>query len=170
LGIAGTDGADKGAEAAMGGLGIAGAEGSVAPMPGFGETGMLKGFGGGGGKAEPVATGTPGFGGAGMVGGAPAMVGRGLGGRLIMAASRGLAAPGFPSRRGGRTMRTVSFLGSFMAGVYDCWRVGVEPLDEQEGEDYLRARGCQIFRFDRGSFVSAGKLALAYAATARHST
>ena len=89
-------------------------------MPGFGMTGMLKGLGGGGGMTEPGAAGIAAFGGAGIVGGAPATVGSGLGGRLIMAASRGLAAPGLPSRRGGKTMRTVSFFGSFMAGFYFC--------------------------------------------------
>jgi hypothetical protein len=78
---------------------------------------MLNGLGGGGGMTEPGAGGIAALGGAGMVGGAPEKVGRGFGGRLIMAASRGLAAPGLPSRRGGRTMRTVSFLGSFMAGL-----------------------------------------------------
>lgn len=84
---------------------------------------MPAGLGGMGGAKGAAAlpggrggAGIPAFGGAGIVGGAPATVGRGLGGRLIMAASRGLEAPGFPSRRGGRTMRTVSFLGSFMVG------------------------------------------------------
>jgi hypothetical protein len=64
----------------------------------------------------PGAPGITGFGGGGMLGGAIAAVGSGLGGRLIIAASRGLAALGFPSRWGGRTMRTVSFFGSFMSG------------------------------------------------------
>jgi hypothetical protein len=49
-----------------------------------------------------------------MEAGAPDTVGRGLGGRLIMAASRGFAALGALSRRGGRTIRTVSFFGSFI--------------------------------------------------------
>lgn len=121
--------------AGLGGMGgVAGAAGApggggmaAAGAAGLGMAGMLKGLGGGGGTAEPGAGGIPGLGGAGMVGGAPAAVGRGLGGRLIMAASRGLAAPGLPSRRGGRTMRTVSFLGSFMAGDYYCGRGGMEP-------------------------------------------
>jgi hypothetical protein len=53
-----------------------------------------------------------GFGGAGIVGGAPVAVGKGFGGRFTIAASRGFAAVGPASRRGGRTMRTVSFFGS----------------------------------------------------------
>jgi hypothetical protein len=98
-------------------------------------TGMLKGLGGCGALAIPGAGGIPGLGGAGMVGGVPAMVGRGLGGRLIMAASRGFAAPGFPSRRGGKTMRTVSFLGSFMAGFYDVCQTGVKAPQRQMGQN-----------------------------------
>ena len=105
-----------GAGGAMGGAGMEGTEGAA--TPGLGMTGMLKGLGGCGAPASPGAGGMTGLGGAGMVGGVPAMVGSGFGGRLIMAASRGLAAPGFPSRRGGKTMRTVSFLGSFMVGFY----------------------------------------------------
>lgn len=77
---------------------------------------------------EPGAGGIAALGGAGIVAGAPATVGRGFGGRLIIAASRGFAAPGLPSRRGGRTMRTVSFFGSFMAGIYGICRLGMEPL------------------------------------------
>jgi hypothetical protein len=95
---------------------------------------MLNGFGGGG-VAAPGMGGIGGLGGAGMPAGAAAAVGKGLGGRLIMAASRGLAATGWPSRRGGSTMRTVSFLGSFMAGGDGCWRFGREPLDGQEGKN-----------------------------------
>ena len=136
---------------------MAGAEAA----PGLGMTGMLKGLGGEGGIAEPGAVGMPGLGGAGMEAGAPATVGRGLGGRLIMAASRGFAAPGFPSRRGGRTIRTVSFLGSFMAGAYYCWRVGREPHFRQEGENYPASKGCQIFRGDSGIFSARGELLLA---------
>lgn len=89
-----------------------GGGGGTEPPLAFGGRGMPGGRGGGGGA--PPGAGARG--GAGIVGGAPAIVGRGLGGRLIMAASRGLAAAGLPSVRGGRTMRTVSFLGSFMAG------------------------------------------------------
>jgi hypothetical protein len=115
-----------GIDGAAGAGGIEGAD--EAATPGLGKTGMLKGLGGGG-------TAEPGAGGAGMVGGAPATVGSGLGGRLIMAASRGLAAPGFPSLRGGRTMRTVSFFGSFMAGCDGCGRIGREPRFRQDDED-----------------------------------
>ena len=39
-------------------------------------------------------------------------LGTGFGGKLIIAVSRGPEAAGWPSRRGGRTIRTVSFLGS----------------------------------------------------------
>jgi len=100
LGAAGLGGAPMGGGAATG-LGGSGAAPAGRGMPGGGGT-----------------TGAPGgFGGAGMVGGAPWAVGKGLGGRFTMAASRGLAAAGAPSRRGGRTMRTVSFFGSFMAWV-----------------------------------------------------
>jgi len=96
LGAAGT-------AAETGGLGTAGAAGAA--MAGLG--------------ARAGAGGMPGgLGGAGILGGEPTAVGSGFGGRLTMAASRGLAALGFPSWRGGRTMRTVSFLGSFMAGFY----------------------------------------------------
>ena len=94
----------------------------------------------------------PAFGGAGMVGGAPAAVGRGLGGRLIMAASRGLAAPGLPSRRGGRTMRTVSFFGSFMVGDASAGD-GLSLSPRQTLDNCLLAKGCQIFHSDRGIFV-----------------
>ena len=42
----------------------------------------------------------------------PPVTGTGFGGRLIIAVSRGLEAMGEPSRRAGRTILTVSFLGS----------------------------------------------------------
>ena len=93
----GMDGADGGTP---GGFGAPAAEG----IPGgFGIEGMLGGFGrladggteGGVGGTEPA----PG-------------AGTGFGGRLIVAVSRGVSARGWPSRRGGRTIRTVSFLGS----------------------------------------------------------
>jgi len=53
-----------------------------------------------------------GFGGA--EGGTAGPAAAGLGGKLTMALSRGLAPVGLPSRRGGRTILTVSFLGSDM--------------------------------------------------------
>ncbi len=97
--------------------GAADADGIVGAPVGAGIGGFGVGAipGGFGGMAAPGAGGIEGLGGVGIVGGAPAAAGMGFGGRLIMAASRGLAAPGLPSRFGGRTMRTVSFLGSFMA-------------------------------------------------------
>ena len=118
----------------MGGAGMEGTEG-VGATPGLGMTGMLKGLGGCGALASPGTGGMTGLGGAGMVGGVPAMVGSGFGGRLIMAASRGLAAPGFPSRRGGKTMRTVSFLGSFMVGLYCVCQTGRKVLRRQMGQN-----------------------------------
>lgn len=145
----------KGAEGAAGigaGLGAGGMTGGTAggggttgtPAVGGLGTGMLNGADGGGGTTAP-----PGRGGAGMLGGAPATVGSGFGGRLIMAASRGLAAAGLPSLRGGRTMRTVSFFGSFMAGVAGCGRAAsslatdrVESFNRPRwGVNYFAARG-----------------------------
>lgn len=100
--------------AGAGGLGTAGGgteRGGFGAATGGGATGaaaagagaMPGGFGGGGG-AERLP------GGLGGTTGIPGFC-TGLGGRLMVAVSR---APGVvcPSRRGGRTMRTVSFLGS----------------------------------------------------------
>ena len=80
-----------------------------------------------------------------MVGGAPAMVGSGFGGRLIIAASRGLAAPGLPSRRVGKTMRTVSFLGSFMAGFTTAVRRGIEACADRRRRINRCPRGVKCF-------------------------
>ena len=99
LGIPGTDGG-FGIPGADGGLGIAGIEDGgrgTAGIPGidvggFSPTGAV---GGGGETAED-----------------PPDTGMGFGGRLIIAVSRGLEAMGDPSRRAGRTILTVSFLGS----------------------------------------------------------
>ena len=83
---------------AEGGRGIAGTEGGFGTVgiPGIGVGGFNPtGADGGGGTAgDPPGTGT------------------GFGGRLIIAVSRGLEAMGEPSRRAGRTILTVSFLGS----------------------------------------------------------
>lgn len=89
LGTAGIDGI-------VGGLGTTGAGGTtgVAAADGAGMAGLLT-TGGTAGAAE----------------GAPG-TSMGFGGRLIIAVSRGLEATGVPSRRAGRTILTVSFLGS----------------------------------------------------------
>jgi hypothetical protein len=99
-GATGADGRTCGTTvpAADGGMGIAGIDGGLGAtgIPGI-EPGGLKptGMTGGGGTTEdPPGTGT------------------GFGGRLIIAVSRGLEAMGEPSRRAGRTILTVSFLGS----------------------------------------------------------
>jgi hypothetical protein len=108
---------------------------------------MLKGLGGAGGTELPGAVGMSGFGGGGIVGGAPAAAGRGLGGRLTEP-SLAFGAPGMPSLRGGRTMRTVSFfgsgdfLGSFMAEeTSDIRAVGSAPLNRPDREDCSVAVG-----------------------------
>ena len=110
----GADGATAtgGAPTAGGGVG---ANGNTAGIEG--------GFGATGGVTVCPATGaTPGGLGSGGIGGGttdadwaavePGGFCTGLGGRFIIAVSRGLDDNGWPSRRGGRTMRTVSFLGS----------------------------------------------------------
>ena len=168
VGLGGGGGAEAGAAGAPGGLGMAGTDGAAATL-GLGMTGMLKGLGGGCGTVAPGAAGMIGFGGAGMVGGAPAAVGRGFGGRLIMAASRGLAAPGFPSRRGGRTMRTVSFLGSFMAGVYGCWRRGMEPWFPAGRRELSGVSGVSNISRGQREICACGELLLACGAVAGHS-
>jgi hypothetical protein len=124
-----------GAGGATCGADTEGTEGAGVVALGLGMTGMLKGLGVCGAPASPGAGGMTGLGGVGMVGGVPAIVGSGFGGRLIMAASRGLAAPGFPSRRGGKTMRTVSFLGSFMVGFYCVCQADMKVLHCQRGTE-----------------------------------
>jgi hypothetical protein len=61
---------------------------------------------------EAMTEGAGGFRLTGAAVGVPLGTGTGLGGRLIMAVSRGLEATGVPSRRAGRTILTVSFFGS----------------------------------------------------------
>jgi hypothetical protein len=127
--------------------------GGVAVIPGLGMDGMANGLGGAGGMIPPGVAGVPAFGGEGMVGGAPVAVGRGFGGRLTIAASRGLAVPGFPSRRGGRTMRTVSFLGSFMAGFFSGRRRGARLSSTKSIRINLHPEGVNYFAPDRRFFV-----------------
>lgn len=100
FGIEGMDGipADGG-----GGMTAPGADG------GFGMEGADGGFGIEGAAGMEIG----GFNPAGAAGaGAEPVTGTGFGGRLIIAVSRGLEAMGEPSRRAGRTILTVSFLGS----------------------------------------------------------
>jgi len=90
------------AAGATGGLGTAGMEGG-------------RGIAG-----TPIAEGVIG---AGMSGADEAFGGgtrTGFGGRLIMAVSRGLEVTGPPSRRAGRTIRTVSFFGSGICSLGGC--------------------------------------------------
>ena len=70
-------------------------------------------------EADEVTGGIAGVETGGVPGGGVATAGfwTGLGGKLIIAVSRGLDARGLPSRRGGRTIRTVSFLGSGIWGI-----------------------------------------------------
>ena len=145
-------GAAVGAAGAPGGFGMAGA-GGVAVIPGLGMDGMANGLGGAGGMIPPGVAGVSAFGGEGMVGGAPVAVGRGFGGRLTIAASRGLAVPGFPSRRGGRTMRTVSFLGSFMAGFFSGRRRSARLSSTKSIRINLHPEGVNYFAPDRRFFV-----------------
>ena len=111
-------------EGAIGGTGAPEA-GVLAGLRGLG--GALSpegGLGGAMGAANPGGLGRPeveggvkpdgGLGGA-IGEGAPGAVG-GLGGRFTITLSRGVLTDGVPSLRGGRTIRTVSFLGSDMAG------------------------------------------------------
>lgn len=100
-----------------GGFGAPGVEGGGCRPPGAG--GALAGFmaGGVGGFIAgcPPPGGVEGGDGGGVEGGAP--VAGGFGGKLTMAVSRGFAPWAlFPSRRGGRTILTVSFLGSAILG------------------------------------------------------
>ena len=88
-----------------GGLGIPGTAGGAAgatPMGGIGAAGGGTGAPTGGAEGGGTAAG-------GVI---PGGFGIGLGGRLIIAVSRGVDAKGWPSLRGGRTIRTVSFFGS----------------------------------------------------------
>jgi len=43
-----------------------------------------------------------------------------------------------------------------MAGCYGIWRAGTELGAVQKEQDYPQAKGCQIFRSDRGIFVFRG--------------
>ncbi len=117
-GAAGTGGlTDGGVTAEIGGFGIAETEGGAGTaglgtaIPGMAEGGL--------GMAEATGFGTAGTaegfrpGGGGTT---EAFTGTGLGGRLIIAASPEPGPTGAPSRRFGRTMRTVSFFGSDIGG------------------------------------------------------
>ena len=109
-GTAGTTGPGEGGTTvpgAEGGFGIPGAEG------GLGIAGIDGGFGTAGMPGIEVGGFSPrGAEGGGGTAGDPPETGTGFGGRLIIAVSRGLEAMGEPSRRAGRTILTVSFLGS----------------------------------------------------------
>lgn len=101
-----------GGTVAEGGLGIEGADGAGGTMDppaegGLGIAGIEGGLGAEGAEGITVGGLRP----TGAVG-APPGTGTGFGGRLIIAVSRGLEATGVPSRRAGRTILTVSFLGS----------------------------------------------------------
>ena len=139
MGAAGGTGADDGGTV-EGGIGGLGAMGGMVAEGGFGNDGTAGTTGADcrtGGTTDPTADGGVGIGGidggfgtagipgiepggfkpAGMTGGGgtaadPPETGTGFGGRLIIAVSRGLEAMGEPSRRAGRTILTVSFLGS----------------------------------------------------------
>jgi hypothetical protein len=104
----------EGAEGAAGAAGAVGGLGTPGNVGGFGTPGAAGGVSEVGGFGAATAGGGT-AGAAGVAGAAGAGVaGTGFGGRLIMAVSRGVDARGWPSRRGGRTMRTVSFFGSLM--------------------------------------------------------
>jgi hypothetical protein len=96
----------------VGGLMTAAGGGGIIGFPdidgeGIGGLGMFDG--GGGGTIPPNPGGLIPVGGGGTT---VLFIWAGLGGRLIMAASPVPEARGCPSRRLGRTMRTVSFFGS----------------------------------------------------------
>jgi len=154
-GITGAPGGFGAAGGIVGGLGIEGAAGGAggsieAPLVGgFGIEGIMGGFGAKGiegivggfgivgaggaiGAAEAAGAGIVGLliaGGTADAGAGAPGTSMGLGGRLIIAVSRGLEATGMPSRRAGRTIRTVSFLGSAIVcsevvkGRIICWAV-----------------------------------------------
>ncbi len=104
-GFGGETGAGGAMGPADGGLGAAGGTSEG----GFGAAGGALGGEGGLGTESPTGA----AGGAGATGGAEGgAFCTGFGGRLIIAVSRGFELSGWPSRRGGRTIRTVSFLGS----------------------------------------------------------
>jgi hypothetical protein len=90
--------------AGAGGFGTEGV-GGTAPS-GFGAAAGAAGAAGFGAEGRG-AFGAGGFGGEGMVVGIVAVVGTGFGGKSLI---------GEPLGEGGRTIRTVSFLGSFMVG------------------------------------------------------
>jgi len=96
-----------GADGAMGGFNPAGASGAEGGFGGVRPTGGEGGLSPAGGSGAP-----------------PVGAGTGFGGRLIMAFSRGFPAADCPSRRGGRTMRTVSFFGSLINSGVICSKIG----------------------------------------------
>jgi hypothetical protein len=100
-----------GADGAMGGFNPAGASGAE------GGFGGVRPIGGEGGLSPAGGSGAP------LVG-----AGAGFGGRLIMAFSRGFPAADCPSRRGGRTMRTVSFFGSLINSGVICSKKCCSPI------------------------------------------
>ena len=121
FGNAGTEGAAGSTggtivPAADGGLGIDGIDG------GFGAAG-IPGIEAGGFKPADMT-------GGGGTAGDPPDTGTGFGGRLIIAVSRGLEAMGEPSRRAGRTILTVSFLGSAIVCSWSGLRSGLVAAGE----------------------------------------
>jgi hypothetical protein len=187
----GTFGAATGAGTATAGIGGFGAAIEAAGIGGFGTataaagigglgaaTGAATatGFGGSGAAGAPPGIGIPagfvgmlkGFGGAGMVGGAPVAVGKGLGGRFTIAASRGLAAVGPPSRLGGRTIRTVSFFGS--AGLLgSLMGLGSEIFDPEGGRELFVSEGLSIVSPAVGENSAKSAIFLAHGAAPGHS-
>ena len=157
-GAAGADGGFKpegtpGADGGEGGFGTPGADGGFKPEGTPGADGGEGGFGApgavGGLGAEGAAGADGGLrpdGGGGALGaegseGAAA----GFGGRLIIADSLGVEPAGCPSRRGGSTMRTVSFFGSLIS-------IRQIPGFKDDPVSFFRiAHGCQ--RLLTGSLI-----------------
>jgi small subunit ribosomal protein S14 len=66
-------------------------------------------------------------------------------------------------------MRTVSFLGSFMAGLYGCGRMGVEPWFPTGRRELTGVKGVSNISQSRGKFCVCGELLLACGARTGHS-
>lgn len=123
LGIDGAEGA-AGGESGLGAIGADGGDGGFKPVGGLSPMGGLSGVSG---LGAAIGEGTEGNAADGRG------AGTGFGGRLIIADSRAVDVAGCPSRRGGRTMRTVSFFGSLILDSYvigensAIWRFGLNP-------------------------------------------
>jgi hypothetical protein len=162
--------------AGIGGFGTATAAAGIGGLGAATGAATATGFGGSGAAGAPPGIGIAagfvgmlkGFGGAGMVGGAPVAVGRGLGGRFTIAASRGLAAVGPPSRLGGRTIRTVSFFGS--AGLLgSLMGLGSEIFDPEGGRALFVSEGLSIVSPAVGENSAKSAIFLAHRAAPGHS-